>query len=70
MKKVFVEQQIQNLQKVILNIFKASNLALLAGFFLGWCYYPHRSRDALSLGTFSAKGTKYKQKTQKKYKKN
>ena len=25
-----------------------ANFALLAGFFWYWCYYPHRSRDALS----------------------
>ena len=26
----------------------SANFALLAGFFWYWCYYPHRSRDALS----------------------
>ena len=26
----------------------SANFALLVGFFWYWCYYPHRSRDALS----------------------
>ena len=34
--------------KIAAIFFFLTNFALLAGFFWYWCYYPHRSRGALS----------------------